>query len=144
MTWQKAGFVWVLKNNNWMNFFSSKHISVFVAKKVEVEECMLEYTFLETFTDYFFRWEKLIARIFLIGKKMIINFSSQDFSAECFFTRIYEKNKRYSSMFLNIVQKKMAVHVLVSKWSVKCLNLRTSRNVWFCRDWKGFFRVLLW
>ena len=77
-------------------------------------------------------------------KKMIINFSSQDFSAECFFTRIYEKNKRYSSMFLNIVQKKRAVHVLVSKWSVKCLNLRTSRNVWFCRDWKGFFRVLLW
>ena len=65
MTWQKAGFVWVLKNNNWMNFFSSKHISVFVAKKVEVEECMLGYTFLETFTDYFFRWEKLIARIFL-------------------------------------------------------------------------------
>ena len=50
----------------WIFFVKThKHISVFVAKKAEVEECMLEYTFLETFTDYFFRWEKLIARIFL-------------------------------------------------------------------------------
>ena len=92
MTWQKAGFVWVLKNNNWMNFFSSKHISVFVAKKAEVEECMLEYTFLETFTDYFFRWEKLIARIFLIGKKNDNQLFESRFQCRMFFyTDVWEK-----------------------------------------------------
>ena len=79
----------------WIFFVKThKHISVFVAKKAEVEECMLEYTFLETFTDYFFRWEKLIARIFLIGKKYDNQLFESRFQCRMFFyTDVWEKQE---------------------------------------------------
>ena len=124
-------------------FFVKTHFSI-CCKKSRSRRMYVRIYISRDIYWLFFSLRKVDCENFSLGKKYDNQLFESRFQCRMFFTRMYEKNKRYSSMFLNIVQKKMAVHVLVSKWSVKCLNLRTSRNVWFCRDWKGFFRVLLW